>query len=408
MLYDLIASATVRNWGHFGRNMLLSLTKTRPIWQTLYSALLLVFLVVGVVSFIPLISSAYSQPTFEEQDTDERRVSIYVEQGRIVPSQPIESIISSESAYNAPESTAPTHLSALRNVMNSERSRIRFTITGGKSRFHGKQKQAAHASGEKELIFTPPIRAGSVKRDSYLNVLIDGQPISDPILVTTLPAGNIEKIKPYLEDNPGAIISLGEGYAVLDEARITNVPTDAVGVEYESVRVGRTTMRAQSNPCAETRVPWGPGTVIWHTDNLKSRGYSIRPEKPSREDKLEWPEKPSQDADAVYNLWWVSSPFTSNRAEAKPPAFCTRGFNFGSYFVWGGPAALKIPSSCDVKIRSAGYAACCNRFWAGLGKIPKPVKPGQPNTPQRDWAPCPLEHSKATAVPGPGFSIWPW
>ena len=304
----------------------------------------------------------------EPQPKSVGQISLLVEKGFVLPPQSLARQKTDDFAAVG-DSTRLIVIEPIESPQQLGRRRsldVTFSITGD-ARFEDKAGQGllTVTSAEGGVIRTPAIEAAPHFGESFLQALVDGQPVVEKLRVATLEAGGIENLKKYLSgDDDPAILAMGDHYAVIDESRM-RVTEETVTVEgtdpAEAIRVGlpeRTDPNASSQNLAAglcIRTPFGPGKVKWTWDSPAAYPwrYSIKPECCSN---LRWASAPADDIDAIYRR------------------------------SWGCGTALKVPNSCTLTWNSNGsWSSCCNAAAWVAGHRPQWVNPSQHGFPY-----CPL------------------
>ncbi|MRG96077.1 hypothetical protein [Polyangium spumosum] len=224
---------------------------------------------------------------------------------------------------------------------------IELAIEGAATFADGSTYQSIVA-GPGDVVRLPAIQASDTADESFIQVKLDGIE-QERQRIAVLPEGGIQKMKDAFAEMPGAILSVGEGFAVVDEGFVASEASavgSSVGVmfvdEDQTVPLGLCIREA-----------WGPGKVKWSFSNPSGSGYSSKPESSNN---LVWAAAPEQATDGIYRR------------------------------SWGCGNAYKIPDSCTATVNSSGSISyCCNLAMQQLGHVCQWVNPGAIG-----WPNCPL------------------
>lgn len=307
----------------------------------------------------------------ELQPKNVSHLSLLVERGFALPPQSLtrlksDGVADATTSDNATRFMLAESIELPQQFSKSRGLGVTFTISGD-ARFENKSAQGLMVvtATENWIIKTPTIRAGPDFGESFIQALIDGQPIIEQLRVATLEVGGIENLKRFFSgpDDP-AILVLGDHYAVIDESqmRVTEEAVELNGAEPSVTSgLGKAGKPESIHPNADAenlaaglciRTPFGPGKVKWTWSTPWSSGYSVKPESSG---SLVRASAPDDSIDAIYRR------------------------------SWGCGTALKVPNSCTLTWNSNGsWSSCCNAAAAALGHVPQWVNPrnhGFPNCP---------------------------
>jgi len=234
----------------------------------------------------------------EPPPKDVRHISLLVEQGFTLPAPSLARLNSGDVS----DATGLIVAEAVRLPQQRRKSRslgVTFTISGD-ARFENISAQGLMAitSTEDQVIKTSTIEAAPYFGESFIQVLIDGQPIVEKLRVATLEVGGIENLKKFLSgDDEPAVLAIGDHYAVVDESklRVTEETVTIQGAEPSATgQLGKAGLSERIQPNADTqnlaaagvcfRTPFGSGKVNW--DEKYEEKYDAISSKPGYVERI--------------------------------------------------------------------------------------------------------------------------
>jgi hypothetical protein len=223
-----------------------------------------------------------------------------------------------------------------------------FEILGGGLRFAETASSTAVARECDGALALPAIAAPDDERDSFVQLMVGGQRVGQPLRLAVRAKGTIGQITSLVPAGDPSYVALGAEYALVDTKSYEAKASDRGHAGALQSGGGSTT----SAVCL--RSPIGPGWVEWQNVDPWLFGYSVKPETSNF---LIYGHLPSESCDGIYNL------------------------------EWGCGVALKVPDHCTFYVGDWTY--CCNAAMIPFYGVVRWVYPGSGGE-ATEWPSCPL------------------
>lgn len=281
-------------------------------------------------------------------EPSDRPISFVVEEGFAIPEQ---LLLQWEDAEEVKDAKAVV-LAIRGNASFLVEESKRFSQRPDVDKFMDKTRVIRRS--ETSAIVMPAIKAAALHDESYVRVLVDGEQIFDDLRIATVRVGNVETIVNALQPTPGALISSGEHFAVVDENKVdldASYPHPDPGGEHyidyapnsESAEIREKIFGIGICGSACIRFALGPGLVNWTVTNPAALGFKVKPETSNTLISASYPQ---QAIDGIYNPYY------------------------------GHDTAVKVPDSCTAETGASWIInCCCNSALALLGHRCRWVQP---------------------------------